>query len=62
VLLKPAVKEALFKQTGLSPQMQHSVLRRLKRFGVDEDTLWQEYIAGNGIENKKHSLWSVYLS
>ena len=33
--------------------MQHSVLRRLKRFGVDEDTLWQEYIAGNGIENKE---------
>lgn len=43
----PAVKEALFRQTGLSPQMQHSVLRRLKRFGVNEDTLWQEYLTGN---------------
>ncbi|MGB4504796.1 MAG: adenosylcobinamide amidohydrolase, partial [Syntrophaceticus sp.] len=51
--VKPAVKEALFKQTGLSPKMQHSVLRRLKRFGVNEDTLWQEYIAGNGSNNVK---------
>lgn len=51
--VKPAVKEALFRQTGLSPQMQHSVLRRLKRFGVNEDTLWQEYIAGNGSNNVK---------
>ncbi len=46
--VKPAVKEALFRQTGLSPQMQHSVLRRLKRFGVNEDILWQKYLAGNG--------------
>jgi adenosylcobinamide hydrolase len=49
--VKPAVKEALFRQTGLSPQMQHSVLRRLKRFGVNEDTLWQEYLAGNGAKD-----------
>lgn len=41
--VKSAVKDALLRQTGLSPQMQHSVLRRLKRFGVNEETLWQEY-------------------
>ncbi|MHB8124710.1 MAG: adenosylcobinamide amidohydrolase [Desulfitobacteriaceae bacterium] len=41
--VKQAVKETLLRQTGLSPQMQHSVLRRLKRFGVNEETLWQEY-------------------
>lgn len=46
--VKAAVREALFRQTGLSPQMQHSVLRRLKRFGVNEDRLWQEYIECNG--------------
>jgi Uncharacterized conserved protein len=45
--VKPAVKEALLKQTGLSPELQHSVLRRLKRFGVNEETLWQEYARNN---------------
>lgn len=39
----PAVKEALFLQTGLCPEMQHSVLRRLKRFGVTEDRIWEAY-------------------
>lgn len=43
----PAVKEALLRQTGLSPQLQHSALRRLKRFGVTEETLWQEYQSDN---------------
>lgn len=46
--VKQAVKEALLKQTGLSPQLQHSVLRRLKRFGLNEETLWQEYVQGSG--------------
>jgi len=46
--VKPAVQEALLRQTGLSPQMQHSVLRRLKRFGVNEDRLWREYLERNG--------------
>lgn len=39
----PAVKEALLKQTGLSPQQQHSMLRRLKRYGIGEESLWQAY-------------------
>lgn len=40
-----AVKEALFKQTGLCAQAQHSVLARGKRFGLNADALWQEYLA-----------------
>lgn len=50
--VKQAVKEALLKQTGLSPEMQRSVLRRLKRFGVNEETLWQEY-PDRGIQIKQ---------
>ncbi len=46
--VKAAVKEALGRHTGLSPQQQHSVLRRLKRFGVNAETLWQRYTASNG--------------
>ncbi|QDR79074.1 adenosylcobinamide amidohydrolase [Sporomusa termitida] len=42
----PAVKEALLKQTGLSPRHQHSLLRRLKRFGITEESIWQVYITG----------------
>jgi len=36
-----AVKEALFRHDGLSTQVQHSVLRRLERFGVTKDTIAQ---------------------
>ncbi|ATW27586.1 adenosylcobinamide amidohydrolase [Candidatus Formimonas warabiya] len=41
--VKQAVKEALWRQTRLSPQRQHSILRRMKRFGITEETLWQDY-------------------
>ena len=42
--VKQGVKEALFKQNRLCPEKQHSVLRRIKRFGVTEETLWQDYL------------------
>lgn len=42
-VVKKAVKDALKQQSGLSPQKQHSVLRRIKRFGVEEETIWQSY-------------------
>lgn len=41
--VKEAVKKALYKQNGLSPQSQHSVLQRFKRFGLTEETLWEYY-------------------
>ncbi|GBG58109.1 hypothetical protein SPFL3102_01829 [Sporomusaceae bacterium FL31] len=41
--VKKAVKEALLRQNGLSPKYQHSVLKRLKRFGINEETLWKQY-------------------
>ena len=37
--VKEAVQEALFRQTGLCPQMQHSLLERLRRFGITEQSL-----------------------
>lgn len=43
--VKQAVKEALRRESGLSPQRQHSLLWRLKRFSVTAETLWQEYAA-----------------
>ncbi|SMD10025.1 adenosylcobinamide amidohydrolase [Sporomusa malonica] len=43
----PAVKEALLKQTGLSPRQQHSMLRRFKRYGIGEESLWQAYAGNN---------------
>ncbi len=38
-----AVKEALAKQSGLTPAHQHDLLRRLRRFGITEETLWERY-------------------
>ena len=43
IAVKKAVKEALKLETGLSPDNQHSVLRRLKRFGINEESLWECY-------------------
>jgi adenosylcobinamide amidohydrolase len=42
--VKGAVKEALYKQTGLSPEYQHSILKRFKRYGVNEESLWRKYL------------------
>ncbi|MDF2928087.1 MAG: adenosylcobinamide amidohydrolase [Anaerospora sp.] len=39
--VKQAVKEALQRQSGLTPAKQHSILRRLKRFGLTEEVLWK---------------------
>ena len=42
-VVKEAVKEALKKETGLSPKLQHRILRRFKRFGLTEETVWHCY-------------------
>ena len=41
--VKKAVKAALHKQAGLNPAKQHDVFRRLKRFGILPNLVWQEY-------------------
>ena len=41
------VKEALKKQSGLSPETQHDILCRMGRYGVTEDTLWSAYSEGS---------------
>ena len=38
-----AVKEALKKQSGLSPDTQHDILCRMGRYKITEDTLWFAY-------------------
>lgn len=59
--VKEAVKEALLKQTGLCPEKQHSVLRRMKRFGVSAETLWQDYLTDGGEESKKEAFWQALM-
>jgi hypothetical protein len=44
VTVKTAVKEALYKETDLSPERQHSFLHRFKRYGLDEESLWRRYL------------------
>ncbi len=41
--VKQAVKEALRLQTGLSPESQRHGLRRLERWGITEQSLWERY-------------------
>lgn len=42
-LVMKTVKDALYRQTGLCAGMQHSVFRRMERFGVTEAALWERY-------------------
>lgn len=42
-IVKRAVKEALFRQTGLCAEKQHDLIRRMDRFGVTSDSLWKLY-------------------
>ena len=44
--VKAAVKDALERQSGLNPLLQHNVLRRLQRFGITKATLWENYLKG----------------
>jgi adenosylcobinamide amidohydrolase len=43
-VVKSSVKEALLKQNGLSGTKQHSVIRRMERFGITPGKLYQDYI------------------
>lgn len=38
--VKCAVKEALYRQTGVCPARQHSVFRRAERYGIDREKVW----------------------
>lgn len=46
--VKFAVKEALRLQSGLSPQSQHNLLKRVERFGITEDTIFEFYCGSKG--------------
>ena len=38
-----SIKEALKRQQGITPQVQHDIIHRMDRFGVTEDALWDCY-------------------
>ncbi len=42
--VKAAVKEALVKQNGLTGGKQHNVVRRIERYGVSKEKLYQDYL------------------
>jgi adenosylcobinamide amidohydrolase len=46
--VKAAVKEALYKQTGLGPESRRHVLHRVDRFGITGDSLWERYAPEGG--------------
>lgn len=41
--VRTALRQALYRQTGLNPSFQFGVLARLQRFGVTEESLWKHY-------------------
>ena len=47
-VVKKAVKEALNKQTGLNPKLQHDVFKRMNRFGVLPGYMWNDFSNATG--------------
>ncbi|MEG0300405.1 adenosylcobinamide amidohydrolase [Cetobacterium sp.] len=43
ISVKEAVKKALDLQSGLNEDNQKSILRRTKRYGINSETLWENY-------------------
>lgn len=42
--VKKAVKDALAKQSNLTPERQKSIFRRARRYGVTAEKIWKKYI------------------
>ena len=42
--VKRGVKEALAKQSDLTPEKQKSIFRRGRRYGITAEAVWNEYI------------------
>lgn len=55
-----AVKEALDKQSGLNPEKQHNIMRRMDRFQITEEILWQEYTKKGNPLDKPHFLHRLH--
>ena len=55
----PAVKKAIGLQTGVTPKSQHHALRRLERFGLTEDKLYEAYLHHFSLEKENSSLSEV---
>lgn len=53
--VKKAVKLALAKQSGLTPQRQKSIFRRGRRYGITLENLWERYLKNNA-NNFQHKL------
>ena len=53
--VKDAVKEALVKQNRLTAQKQHDVLRRMARFGVTKERIYQDYLSAGYAEVDKET-------
>ena len=56
-----AVKEALAKQGNLTPELQHNLLRRLRRFGITEETIWEQYLKITDKPIKKKNIFNDTL-
>lgn len=41
--VREAVKRALVLETGFTPQRQLNVMARLKRYGIDEGVIWEDF-------------------
>ena len=53
-VVKQAVKETVGKQSGLTPVYQHNIFRRLRRFKVTAEDIWQLYL-----EKTKKPVWKA---
>lgn len=59
--VKRAVKDALHRQTRLSPYKQYNAFRRLDRFGINEETIYNLYKENGGTMAKCEAIKTLEL-
>lgn len=59
--VKKAVKEALAKQSNLTPETQKSVFRRGRRYGINLENIWSSYVEKNPEKFEKKLEWIEVL-
>lgn len=59
--VKKAVKEALAKQSNLTPETQKSIFRRTRRYGINLESIWEKYLEKNPEKFEKKLEWIEVL-
>lgn len=59
ITVKTALKETFAKQANLTAESQHNILKRVDRFGITLQSIWEEYKKIEGSMEKPTFVWKL---